>query len=167
MRRLPQPQHGAGATIMMNPDIFDPDGIAHTIQIALAPSFLLTAIAAILTLLTSRLGRTVDRSRWIEEHYAPKGAAQHDYQVAQLRLIDERMKYANRALVLCGLSGMLVCVVIAGLFLAALFNFALGQMMAIAFVVAMLLLIAGLVLFLLEIRIAVEMTRVQDELLED
>lgn len=152
---------------MMNPNIFDTDGIAHTIQIALAPSFLLTAIGAVLTLLTSRLARTVDRSRWIEEHYAPKGDAQHGYQVAQLRLIDERMKHANRALVLCALSGMLVCVVIAGLFLGAMFNLALGQVMAMAFVIAMLLLIGGLILFLLEIRIAVEMTRVQDELLED
>lgn len=152
---------------MMNPNIFDPDGIAHTIQVALAPSFLLTAIAAILSLLTSRLGRTVDRSRWIEEHYAPKGAPQHDYQVAQLRLIDLRMKYANRALILCALSAMLICIVIAGLFLAALFNFALGQMMAVAFVVAMLLLIVGLVLFLYEVRIAVVATRVQDELLKD
>ncbi len=152
---------------MMNPNIFDPDGIAHTIQIALAPSFLLTAIGAVLTLLTSRLARTVDRSRWIEEHYAPKGDSRHDYQVAQLRLIDERMKYANWALVLCALSGMLVCVVIAGIFLGAMFGLALGQMMAMAFVVAMLLLIGGLILFLMEIRIAVEMTRVQDELLED
>lgn len=152
---------------MMNPNIFETDGIAHTIQIALAPSFLLTAIGAVLTLLTSRLARTVDRSRWIEEHYAPKGEAQHDYQVAQLRLIDQRMKYANRALVLCALSGMLVCVVIAGLFLGAMFDLALGQVMAMAFVIAMLLLIGGLILFLMEIRIAVEMTRVQDELLED
>mgnify|MGYP001256684558 CR=1 FL=1 len=53
------------------------------------------------------------------------------------------------------------------LFLAALLNLALGQVMAVAFIVAMLLLIAGLVLFLYEVRIAVEMTRVQDELLED
>ena len=152
---------------MMNPDVFDPDGIAHTIQIALAPSFLLTAIAAILSLLTSRLGRTVDRSRWIEEHYAPKGDARHDYQVSQLRLIDKRMKYANRALVLCALSGMLICIEIAGLFLSALLGLAIGQIMAMAFIVAMVLLIAGLVLFLVEVRIAVEATRVQDELLED
>lgn len=152
---------------MMNPNIFDPDGIAHTIQTALAPSFLLTAIAAILSLLTSRLGRTVDRARWIAEHYAPKGDAQHDYQVAQLRLIDKRMKYANLALILCALSAMLICIVIAGLFLGAMFSYALGQIMAMAFVIAMLLLIVGLILFLMEVRIAVEATRIQDELLED
>lgn len=144
-----------------------PDGIAHTIQIALAPSFLLTAIGAILALLTSRLGRAVDRSRWIEQHYAPKGHEQHGYQLAQLRLIDLRMKYANRALVLCTLSAMLICVVIAGLFLSTMFGLALGQIMAVAFIVAMLLLIVGLILFLMEVRIAVLATRIQDELLRD
>jgi len=151
---------------MMSAMPFAPDGIAHTIQIALAPSFLLTAIGAILTLLTGRLGRVVDRSRWIEANYAPKGDPRHDQQVAQLRLIDLRMKYANRALILCTLSAMLICIVIAGLFLAAMFGLAFGQVMAMAFVIAMLLLISGLVLFLNEVRIAVHATRIQDELLE-
>jgi hypothetical protein len=145
---------------------FAPDGIARTIQIALAPSFLLTAIGAILALLTSRLGRVVDRSRWIEANYAPKGDPRHDYQLAQLRWIDLRMKYANRALVLCTLSAMLICIVIAGLFTSALFNFALGQAMAMAFIVAMLLLIIGMVYFLYEVRTAIHATRIQDELLE-
>lgn len=142
------------------------DGIAHTIQIALAPSFLLTAIGAILALLTGRLGRVVDRSRWIEANYAPKGDPRHDFQLQQLRLIDLRMKYSNRALVLCTLSAMMVCVVIAGLFTSALFDWALGQLVAMAFIVAMILLIVGLVYFLYEVRTAIHATRIQDELLE-
>lgn len=142
------------------------DGIAHTIQIALAPSFLLTAIGAILALLTGRLGRVVDRSRWIEANYAPKGDPRHDFQLQQLRLIDLRMKYSNRALVLCTLSAMMVCVVIAGLFTSALFDWALGQLVAMAFIIAMILLIVGLVYFLYEVRTAIHATRIQDELLE-
>lgn len=142
------------------------DDIAHTIQLALAPSFLLTAISAILALLTGRIGRTVDRARWIEQNYAPKGDPRHDYQVQQLRLIDLRMRYANIALVLCAISAMLICIVIGGMFCAAMFKLALGQMMAAAFILAMLLLIGGLGLFLIEVRIAVRATRIQDELLE-
>ena len=142
------------------------DGIAHTIQIALAPSFLLTAIGAILALLTGRLGRVVDRSRWIEANYAPKGDPRHNSQLQQLRLIDLRMKYSNRALVLCTLSAMMVCVVIAGLFTSALFDWALGQLVAMAFIIAMILLIVGLVYFLYEVRTAIHATRIQDELLE-
>lgn len=81
-------------------------------------------------------------------------------------MLDLRIKYANRALVLCTISAVLICIVIAGLFLAALFDLRLGPAMAIAFIVAMALLIIGLGLFLLEVRIAVEATRIQDELLE-
>jgi len=143
------------------------DNIAHSIQLALAPSFLLTAISTLLILLTSRLGRAVDRSRWIEQHYAPKGHEGHDYQVAQLRLIDQRMKYANRALVLSALSAMLICIVIGGIFVSALLGLELASMMAVAFVIAMLLLIGSLVLLLYEVRIAVEATRIQDALLRD
>jgi hypothetical protein len=143
-----------------------PDGIAHAISLALAPSFLLTAIGAMLAMLTGRLGRIVDRARWIEQHFTPKDDPRHTHQVNQLRLIDQRIKYANRALVLCTVSAVLICVVVAGLFLGALFSLALGSAMAIAFILAMLLLIVGLAHFLVEVRIAVEATRVQDELLE-
>jgi ABC-type uncharacterized transport system permease subunit len=142
------------------------DDIAHTIQLAMAPAFLLTAIGAILSLITGRLGRTVDRARWIEQNFAPKGDHRHDDQVHQLRLIDDRMHYANRALILCTISAMLICIVIAGMFSAAMFNLALGQLVAGTFIIAMLLLIAGLGLFLMEVRIAVRATQIQDELLE-
>lgn len=142
------------------------DDIAHTIQLAMAPAFLLTAIAGVLGLITGRLSRAVDRARWIEQHYAPKGDPNHDQQVRQLRLIDLRMLYANTALILCATSAMLICVVIAGMFCAAMFNLSLGQMIAVCFILAMLLLMCGLGLFLLEVRIAVVATRIQDELLE-
>lgn len=158
MRRVP---HAGGMA-----DVFMLDDIAHTIQLALAPSFLLTATSAILALLTGRLGRAVDRARWIEQNYAPRDDPRHTYQVEQLRLIDRRMRHANVALLLCAVSAMLICIVIAGMFCAAMFDLALGQLIAAAFILAMLLLIAGLGLFLIEVRLATVATRIQDELLE-
>lgn len=147
-------------------DSFALNDIAHTIQLAMAPCFLLTAIGAILNMLTGRLARVVDRSRWIEQNFTAKNDPAHPYQVQQLRWIDERMRHANGALILCTISAVLICIVIAGLFTAVLFDLALAQALAIIFVVAMLLLIAGLGLFLYEVRIAVHATRIQDELLE-
>lgn len=147
-------------------DGFALDDIAHTIQLAMAPCFLLTAIGAILNMLTGRLSRVVDRSRWIEQNFTAKDDPRHEHQVNQLRWIDERMRHANRALVLCTISAVLICIVIAGLFTAVLFGLALGQPIAIIFVLAMLLLIVGLGIFLYEVRIAVHATRIQDELLE-
>ena len=45
--------------------IFD---ISRTIQLAVAPVFLLTAIGTIINVLIGRLGRAVDRRRLLEEH---------------------------------------------------------------------------------------------------
>jgi hypothetical protein len=39
--------------------------IAHAIQLAVAPVFLLTGVASILSVLTNCLGRIIDRSRFL------------------------------------------------------------------------------------------------------
>ena len=44
--------------------------IAQTIQLALAPVFVLVAIGNIMNILSTRLGRVVDRSRHLQERHA-------------------------------------------------------------------------------------------------
>ena len=46
---------------------FSDVAVAHAIQLAVAPVFLLTGIAAILSVMTNRLGRIIDRARVLEE----------------------------------------------------------------------------------------------------
>jgi hypothetical protein len=41
--------------------------VAHAIQLAVAPVFLLSAIGAILVVMTNRLSRIIDRARILEE----------------------------------------------------------------------------------------------------
>ena len=41
--------------------------IVHGIQAAVAPVFMLTAVAAMIGALATRLSRIIDRARWIEE----------------------------------------------------------------------------------------------------
>ncbi len=43
------------------------DGISHAIQLAVAPVFMLTAIAGLIGALATRLGRIIDRARSLEE----------------------------------------------------------------------------------------------------
>lgn len=140
--------------------------IAHTIQQAVAPVFLLTGIGAILNILASRLVRSVDRARAIEAKFAALGEEEHERAVWELRLIDRRMAVANLAVLLCATAAMLVCVVVAGLFVFQLIGAGFGSAMALLFIAAMALLIAGLALFLVEIRLAVRQTRIRVELLE-
>ena len=43
--------------------------IAHAIQLAIAPVFLLTGIAALLGVMANRLARIIDRARHYDEHW--------------------------------------------------------------------------------------------------
>ena len=141
-------------------------GLAHVIQLALAPVFLLNGIAAILTMLTGRLSRVVDRARVIENEFTAKDHPAHRRQVRELRILDRRIRIVNNAIVLVTASAVVLCTVVAIMFLARLAGFGFARTLAVMFALALLLLIAGLVLFLVEVRVAVGAILIRDELLE-
>ncbi|TZG29056.1 DUF2721 domain-containing protein [Sphingomonas montanisoli] len=143
-----------------------PTDIAHVIQTALAPVFLLTGIGSILNLLASRLSRIVDHARRIEREFTPVDDPIHAKQVKRLRLLDKRMRIVGNAIFLCTSSAVLICIVVAGLFVANLLELGFGRLTASLFILAMLLLIAGLTLFLVEVRLAVHAVQVEDAMLE-
>ena len=143
-----------------------PANIAHTISLAIAPAFLLAGIGSLLNVVAQRLGRAVDRARVIEARFAELVGAEHDRAVGELRTLDRRMTLANWSVLLCTSAAVLVCLVIASLFLAQLFGRGYGRAIAIAFVFAMTLLITGLGVFLFEVRLGLLSVRVRVELLE-
>ena len=141
-------------------------GLAKDIQLALAPVFLLTGIGAILNMLTGRLSRIVDHARQVEREFTPRDDPRHVGQVRELRLLDRRIAIVNSAIFLATASAVALCTVVAALFIARLAGFGFARTLAVVFTVSLLLLIAALVLFLIEVRIAVAAIRVKDELLE-
>ena len=141
-------------------------GLAHTIQLALAPVFLLNGIAAILNMLTGRLSRVVDHARRIEAEFTPKDDPRHRRQVTDLRLLDRRIRVVNNAIFTGTASAVTLCIVVAFMFLARLAGFGFARTLAAMFALSLALLIACLVLFLVEVRMAVDAIRVRDELLE-
>ena len=140
--------------------------LARTIQMATAPVFLLTGIGAFLNVMVGRLGRVVDRARMLEERFTPIGHEHHERQVWELRLLDQRIRIVSRAILLCTGSAALICAVVAGLFLAQLVGMAYARTLALAFSVAMVMLIGGLVMFLLEVQLALRTVAVPARLLE-
>ncbi len=140
--------------------------IAQTIQLAIAPVFLLAGIGAILNVLAGRLARVVDRSRVLEERHASSEGEDHRRTVIELRVIDRRMRLANAAIALIVASAIVVCVLVALLFITQMAGLAFRVAVAICFVLGMALLIAGLILFLIEINLALRALRVREELLE-
>ena len=139
--------------------------VADTIQSAIAPVFLLAGIGAILNVLAQRLARVVDRARKLEEDYSDYDQCMRRRAAAELCLLDRRMVVVNQAIRCCTASALFTCLVVAILFVADLAKFRFSQPIALLFIVAMLLLIAGLMLFLHEIRLAMKSLRVRRELL--
>jgi len=140
--------------------------IAQTIQLAIAPVFLLAGIGAILNVMASRLARVVDRARVIEALHPRSVGPEHERHVWELRLLDRRIALINAAIFVIVASAIAVCLLVALLFVAELAHLKLGNMVAITFILAMALLILSLLLFLNEIRVALRGVRIRDELLE-
>jgi hypothetical protein len=139
--------------------------IAHLIQLAVAPVFLLAGIGSILNVLAQRLARVVDRARAIEAEFEKLEGKARERAVGDLKVLDLRMRTVNAAITFCTASALFVCVVVAILFVADLTDFAFARPIAWLFIIAMLLLIVGLLFFLREIRVATRSVRVRPELL--
>jgi Protein of unknown function (DUF2721) len=140
--------------------------MASTIQSAIAPVFLLTGIGAMLNVISSRLSRAIDRTRSLEPLHRGSLGKEHARYVDELRLLDRRITLSNLAATLCVASALAVCLLIIMLFIAQLSGEHYANSVAAFFVIAMLLLAAGLLTLLLEIRIAIRALRVRAELLQ-
>ncbi|HVE80102.1 MAG TPA: DUF2721 domain-containing protein [Gemmatimonadaceae bacterium] len=126
-------------------------GLAHTIQLSVAPVFLLSGVGAFLGVLTNRLARIIDRTRIVQAarpEGPPAGAA-----AAELAVLRGRARLINRAIGLCTASAVLVASVVAAIFVGAIARIDLTMLVASTFVAAMVSLIAGLLSFLREIHL--------------
>src|SRR5450631_2609499 len=94
--------------------------IAHVIQLAVAPVFLLTAIATLITALNNRLGRIVDRRRVLTDRQHGKVHEESRETRAELDLISRRIRLIYFAILSAVLGALAVCLVVAGAFIGAL-----------------------------------------------
>lgn len=140
--------------------------IAQTIQLSLSPVFMLAGIAGILNVIAGRLARVVDRARTLEALHPRSTGPEHDRHVWELRLLDRRMSVINAAIFLCVSSAVATCCVVALLFVAELGHLRIGTVVALIFILAMAFLVAGLVAFMVEVRLSLSATHVRVELLE-
>lgn len=126
--------------------------ISRVIQLAVAPVFLLTAIATLISAMNTRLGRIVDRRRVVQA----RGNLADQEAVAELEQLARRSRLVYLAIFCAVLAALLVCLVVAGAFLGALLSVDIARAVAGLFIAAMLAMIAGLGLFLREIFLAVQ-----------
>ncbi len=129
------------------------DAIAHAIQLAVTPVFLLAGVGAVLSVLANRLARIVDRGRVLHDrrHHDQAEAREIDTELAVINL---RMHVVNIAISLCTLCALLICSVVAVLFLGTITASGNAAPIAILFIASMTCLIGALLAFLFEIYLA-------------
>jgi hypothetical protein len=137
--------------------------IAHVIQLSVAPVFLLTGIGAILGVMTSRLGRIIDRARALEARLEGATADRVQTIEADLDTLTRRARLIGPAITLCTATALLVCLVIAILFLSAFLRFDASVAVALLFIAAMVAFFFGLLWFLREIFVATSNLRIASQ----
>ena len=75
-------------------------------------------------------------------------------------LLARRARYINHAISLCTIAALLVCLMIAILFISAFFSADVSRIVATCFVLSMAALITGLVSFLREVQLAMRSLRI-------
>jgi uncharacterized protein DUF2721 len=141
----------------MNPD--NVTDVARLIQLAVAPVFLLTAVGTIIGVLSTRLGRVVDRSRLLEDRLRqlpPEGQKAARW---ELSLLGRRVRLVYASMVLAVVCALFVGLLIAVAFVDAFIAIDMSKFIGLLFIAAMLAFILSLMVFLREIFLAVTSAR--------
>jgi hypothetical protein len=134
--------------------------IAHVIQLAIAPVFLISGVATLLSVLANRLGRIVDRARVLDSQLDLPDEARRALALEEFTGLSMRARLANIAITFCTLCAMLTCVTIATLFIGTFTTINLSRVITGLFIAAMFSLFLALVSFLGEVIIATRALRI-------
>ncbi len=138
----------------MNPEPLLTD-ITHTIQLAVAPVFLLTAVSTTLSVFTVRLARIVDRARRVETALASATPAHQEAVQRELGVLRDRARLIHLALTFGTGCAIMVCLVIAVAFVGYLLEARVGVGLAVLFILALGAYVVALLCYLREVFMAI------------
>lgn len=134
----------------------DLEMVIRVLQTAMAPAFLLAAVASILGVLTNRLARAVDRSRDLQGRYRAAAAAERIAIRAELELLVRRKRLVRWAMIFSVSGAVTICIMAGLLFLMGLTSYSQAEVIIGLFAVAMGLIALGLGALLRETTIAAD-----------
>jgi hypothetical protein len=129
------------------------DSVAHVIQVALTPVFLLSGIASLLGVLSTRLGRVADRVDSLAERLETAEPAQRSRLEARLTYLRRRSHILDAAVMMATLGGIATSSAAMLLFVGTLRDQT-GISLFVAFGFALLFTMGALVAFLTEMLLA-------------
>ena len=128
--------------------------IAHAIQLAVAPVFLLLGIGTMLVVMTNRLARIVDRARVLQGQVRASGLPAEAAALRESGLLARRGRLISRSIAFLTGTALLICATVAVLFAGSLLRWDTSPLVAVLFIAAMLTAFVGLVQFLREVFLA-------------
>lgn len=140
--------------------------VAHIIQLAVAPIFLLAGVGAFLNVCAGRLARIIDRARAIEPMILQSRGEEHDRWLAEIRILDRRMAMVSHAIFFSVLAAVFTCLVVIILFAGSLTNAQSGTAIALLFIASMVAVGLGFAIFLFETRLGSRSVRIRTDILE-
>jgi hypothetical protein len=143
--------------VLPGPELAD---IAHVIQLSIAPVFLLTGVASFLGVLTNRLARIIDRARSLEALLHNASERERAEAEQELVALSWRARLINLSIGMATICALLICAVIALLFLGTFLGFDFRILVGATFIATMFVLIGGLVSFLREVFVATRHLRI-------
>ena len=133
--------------------------ISEIMQTAVTPVFLLAGIGALLNVMTGRLGRIIDRLRYLQSFLERVNLEDKEIILMNRTRLILRTRFINTSIFFCTLSGLIVCIVIAALFVGGINQITLDSFISIAFILCMLSLILSLIFLICEILFATRTSR--------
>ena len=133
--------------------------ISEIMQTAVTPVFLLAGIGALLNVRTGRLGRIIDRLRYLQSFLERVNSEDKEIILMNRTRLILRTRFINTSIFFCTLSGLIVCIVIGALFVGGINQIKLDSFISIAFILCMLSLILSLIFLICEILFATRTSR--------
>src|SRR5262245_27454521 len=134
--------------------------IAHVIQLAIAPVFLISGVATLLSVLTNRLGRIVDRARELEAQIDLPDETKRTPALEELLRLSARARLMNLSITFGTVCALLTCITIASLFTGTFLPVNLSKLITVLFIAAMFSLFLALMTFLREVITATRILRI-------
>jgi hypothetical protein len=132
------------------------------LQIAIAPVILISGVGLLLLSLTNRFGRAVDRTRQIHDQmHAAAALADRQRLAVQVRVIYQRARLIQFAIVMGALSALFAALLILTLFLTALMKLNGAGLISLIFICCLLSLVACLIAFIMDIRLSLKALKLE------
>src|SRR5687768_532770 len=128
--------------------------VGQVIELSIAPVFVLSAIGALLMVLTSRLARIIDRARVVEAQLPAAAEPPSPGLQGELGTLSQPAMLIHRAITLARGTAVLVCSVIVSLFLGTLLEVDVTVLVALLFIGSMIFFLGSLLTLMRELFVA-------------